>query len=107
MIDEILKKFGVKSYGDLTDDERGVFDKWMEVLQRKELTIGDIRGFIAKARDIVEDKLTETTHNKNEDIFLKARLKNYRLIDAFLSSPEKAKEEVNKQISSITGNREV
>jgi len=105
MIEEILKKFGVKSYGDLTEEERVVFDKWMGVLSKQELTINDVRGYIQSVRDVVEDKLTETTHNKEEDIFLKARLKNYRLLDAFLLSPEKAKEEVNKHISSITGNR--
>lgn len=49
----------------------------------------------------VEDKLTKTTHNSKQDIFLKARLRNYILIEAFLTGPDKAREQLDRAIAGF------
>ena len=107
MIQELLERFGIKKYEDLRPDEIPVFDRWLTALQSAEkgITIADVKVYIAEMRDIVEAKLVITSIDKKEDQQLKARLENYRLLEAFLISPEKAKQSINKQIDAITSGR--
>ena len=56
-------------------------------------------------RDSVEQELTKTGHDSKQDLFLKARLRNYMLLDAFMTTPEKAKEQIENAISGMVGRK--
>jgi len=99
-MDKILEKFGLK-YSDLEPAERETLQSWLSDLESNALSVEKLRGYIAAMKDAVEQEVTQTTHNSKQDIFLKARLRNYILLDAFLSSPEKAKKAIELQLSSI------
>jgi len=98
--EEILKKLGLK-YDELTTQERETLSSWMTALEQSKLNIDGIKAYIASMRDAVEQELTETKHNTNHDLFLKARLRNYMLLEAFLSTPEKAKQAMEKAMAGI------
>ncbi len=100
MIDEILKKFNVK-YEDLSIGERETLTSWMKSLSSNELTIDKLRQYIQSMKESVENELTVTTNNSIQDAFLKARLRNYLLIEGFLQSPEKARKAIERMISGI------
>jgi hypothetical protein len=102
LIDDVLTKFSLK-YEDLLDEERNTLDEWMSVLGKGELNVGSVKEYIAGMKDAVEDKLTQTGHNNKEDLFLKARLKNYKLLESFLTSRERARKSIEQQISAIAG----
>jgi len=104
MLNQILEKIGLK-YDDLTPDERDTLNEWSENLSKKGLTISDVKGYISSMRDSVEEKLTKTDLNTKQDLLLKARLRNYMLLDAFLGSPEKQKEVIEKQISGLVSGK--
>ena len=100
MIDELLERTGLK-YEDLNKAERETLDSWMQALSKNELTLAGAKSYIISMRDAVEQELTQVGHNSKQDILLKARLRNYMLLEGFLSTPEKAKEAIGRAISGI------
>lgn len=102
-MDEILQKYGLK-FEDLSSAERDTLNQWMQSLSKNTLSVELIRGYVANMRASVEDELTKTDLNTKQDIFLKARLRNYMLFEAFLSTPAKAKQALEQALSGIVGN---
>lgn len=100
MIDNLLEKFGLK-YDDLNAAERETLHQWGASLTQNHLTTEKIKSYIGKMRDSVEQELTKTGHDSKQDIFLKARLRNYMLMEAFLTSPERAREAMEGLLQNI------
>lgn len=100
IIDDILKRFGL-SYDDLKPAERETLHSWMEALDKNKVTLESVKTYVSSMKDSVEAELTKTSLNFKEDLFLKARLRNYLLLEAFLSTPEKAKKALEKTIAGI------
>jgi len=100
MMDEILSKFGLK-YGDLEKDEKETLKTWMEALSKNELNLEKVREYLSSMRSSVEQELTKVGHNTKEDIFMKARLRNYMLLEAFLSTPERAKKAIEQALMGM------
>jgi hypothetical protein len=103
MFDEILQRVGLK-FEDLKKEERETLNTWVQSLQQNSLSMERVKDYIAAMRDAVEQELTETTHNTKQDIFLKARLRNYLLLEAFLSTPAKAKQALDNALAGLVGN---
>ena len=104
MMDSILKKFGLK-FEDLRPGERETLYSWTESLQQNQLTVDGVKAYISAMKDTVEQELTKVNHNSKEDLFLKARLRNYLLLEAFLTSPEKAKKALERAVAGIVSNK--
>jgi len=100
LIDDILEKVGLK-YEDLTSSERETLHSWLNILSRNQLTIERVRDYISSMRSNVEQKLCETGHDSKQDLYLKARLKNYILLEAFLSTPEKARAAIDQTLAAV------
>ena len=99
-IDELLKQYNLK-YEDLSVDERGTLHSWLNALNQGKLTVEKIKTYIASMRDSVEVELTEPNLEEKKDLLLKARLRNYMLMEAFLSTPEKAKQALERAMMGI------
>lgn len=100
MIDEILQRFNLK-YDDLTAAERETIESWAAAFNQNQLTVEHIKAYIASMRDSVEQELTQVGHNNKQDIFLKARLRNYLLLEAFLDTPAKAQKALDRMLAGI------
>ena len=50
-------------------------------------------------------ELSNSKLGKNEDMYLKARLRNYILLEAFLETPEKAQEALDRAIAGIVSSK--
>lgn len=99
-MDKILERLGL-NYSDLSSAERETLHSWVQSLETNELTVDKIREYVGAMRDSVEQELTKTDHNSKQDIFLKARLRNYMLLEGFLSTPERARRAIELQLNSI------
>jgi len=102
--DQALQLFGVESnvkYEDLTPVEKESFHKMLADIQQTALSVEKIRDYIRAMRDGVEDELTKHNLDSKQDIFLKARLRNYRLLDAFLTVPEKARKQFQEALKNV------
>lgn len=104
MIDQLLEKVGLK-YEDLNASEKETLNVWMETLQKGQLSIEKIREYITSMREAVEQELAKSDLGSKQDLFLKARLRNYMLLDAFLSTPERAKQQMENAISGMIGRK--
>lgn len=104
MFNKILERLNLK-YEDLTPDERTTLNEWSDSLNKKSLTVENIRDHISSMKESVEKDLTKTDLNSKQDLFLKARLRNYMLLDAYLGSPEKAKEAIERQIAGLVSKK--
>ena len=100
MLDEILEKSGLK-YEQLTALEKETLNTWMDALQKGQVSIEKVREYIGSMKEAVEQELTKFDLDTNQDLFLKARLRNYMLLDAYLSTPERAKEQIENAISQM------
>jgi len=100
MFDEILSGLGLK-YEDLQKAERETLSQWTKDLEKGILTLEKVKDYIHSMRDVVEEELTKTSHNSKHDLFLKARLKNYLLLEAFLTSPDRAKKAFEESIKRL------
>ncbi len=101
MIDELLTKVGLK-YEDLNSSEKETLNVWMEALQKGQLSVEKIKEYISAMREAVENEVAKSDLGSKQDLFLKARLRNYLLLESFLSTPAKAKEQIENAISSMT-----
>lgn len=99
-LDNILEKRGLK-YEKLTPDEKETFSAWQEALSKSQVTLDSVREYIKTMRDAVEDRLAFAKFNSDEDKHLKARLQNYMLLAAMLSTPEKARKAIERQAAGI------
>lgn len=102
MIDKLLEKVGLK-YEDLNALEKETLNTWMETLQKGQVSVEKIKEYIGSMKEAVEQELAKADLGSKQDLFLKARLRNYMLLDAFLSTPERAKQQIENSISSMVG----
>jgi len=108
-MDDILKKFNLKM-DDLSSAERDILFGWVEALQQNKMTVSKVKDYITSMKVALEEKLADepefvrvfifSVPNRNQ-IFMKARLRNYIMLEAFLESPEKAKIAVEKAVANI------
>lgn len=109
MIDQLLSKVGLK-FEDLKPVEQETLNTWLKALQNSTVTTEKIRMYIEAMRNSVEEELSKepeyiqtlffrTRNDKN--ILLKARLRNYMLLDAFLMSPEHAKRQLEQAVAGM------
>lgn len=111
ILDDVLEKKGLK-FEDLNYESRQTYLKWLDQLSQKPLSIDDVRKYVKSLREAVENELVDTDEftyilwfriPNRKHVGLKAQLKNYLLIEAFLYSHDKAKEILERQIELATG----
>lgn len=113
-LDEMLSKLNL-TYEDLTVQERETYQKWLKVLDTKPVTVEDIKLYVKQMRETVELKLVDMPEFtfifgifkvvNREQVGLKARLKNYLLLESFMESRERAKQSLEKQIENTVTSR--
>jgi len=108
-IDKILKRRGLE-YKDLSDAEKETYDDWLRALEKGQLSIDNVRDHITRMKYSVEEELSREPEYKkflifkfrnDNNILLKARLRNYLLLEAFLSSPERAKKAIERAVAGM------
>ena len=95
-----LKRYGLAEE-DLNASERETYYNMLHSLQQSELTIEKIREYIGSLRDAVENELTKYDLGPKQDIYLKARLRNYMLLESFLQGPVKAKKKLEETLKRV------
>ena len=102
ILEDILKRINPDlTYEELSEDERSVLMDMTEALQQGTLTINSLKVYIRTMREGVTAELTKPDLDPKQDLFLKARLRNYVLLETFLEYPERAKEAVDKAIEGM------
>lgn len=121
--DEILSRVGLK-YEELRPDERETLNTWTTALQAGPLTVDQVAANITRMRETLEKELTDIKsktpawitvlsifvplvaiilkwYQDQEELGLKARLRNCLMIEAMITGPEKRRADVNRQIDAL------
>lgn len=87
-LNNLLNKLGIKSVVDLNEEEKKTYQQWQQVLDKKEITTKEIKEFIEGQISIFTEQLLSYKNTERKDIYLKAQLRNFRTLLAFINSPE-------------------
>jgi hypothetical protein len=98
--DRLLEALGYK-YEELNAVERETYLSMAQAVQESVLTIEKIRDSITSMRASVEQELTTYDLGSKQDMFLKARLRNYMLLEGMLQSPEKARQALEQALGNL------
>jgi hypothetical protein len=99
-MDKILKDSGLK-YEELNEQEKETYRQ--QNFQLQSLTAGDVLQHVRFMKDGVALQLCDVpddTLNRDKNSKLKARLKNYIVMEAFLSTPEKAEQAIRNALKN-------
>lgn len=107
---ELLEKFKIDP-DTLNDLEKETLDKWQKALAVQQLHIPDVKAYIDTMIESLEREITSFDNapstfagiffRRKKNRFALARLRNYVLLRDFLTSPEKARSYVEKQLSGF------
>lgn len=115
-MDEFLKTMGIDtngiSYDQMSKAEKETLDQWLDALKKNELTLDHVRQYIRSLKDAVENELADEpetervwlffTRSSRKAVLMKARMKNYMLLEAFLMTPERAKRQLEKALKGLS-----
>lgn len=103
LLHNLLEKLNLK-YEDLSEAERKIYQQWADSLSQPDVTIDDLKKFIPLQINILDKELNGYENSKEKDLFLKAQIRNLRMIHAFILGPEQrrkwAQEQVNKRLNN-------
>lgn len=100
-INDILTKLRIKTILDLTEEERKTYQEWEKVLNKQEVTMQELKEFIEGQMAIATEKFLSYKNTEKKDLFLKAQLRNYKSILAFIQSPAINKEFLENHIKQL------
>ena len=103
-MDRILQRLGLK-FDDLTSAERETLMGWMDALKSNQINVSVVKDFVHSLRDNIEGEIVKVENGTKQDTYLKARLRNIMLLEAFLSTPEKAQQALDRAVAGIAENR--
>lgn len=101
MITEILKKLNLK-YEDLSSVERETLKSWENALREPSVSVKDLSDFIATQIELAEVQISDYSNDPKKDLYLKAVLRNLRMIQAFIQGPEQRKKWIETHIKQLT-----
>lgn len=109
--DQIEEKLGL-SIEKLNDQEKQTYFNMLADVEQARMTPEKLRDYIISMRTAVEQELINEPEfirififkvDNRRQILLKARLQNYMLLESFLMSPERAKQQLDNAIQSLVG----
>lgn len=117
MIQDVLKKYNT-NIEELDKEEFDVFVKMLNVAEKKQLTIEKIKSSIQDLIRIVQKDIVDTpeveyyffglfSRESRKSVTLRARLKNYILIENIITTPERAKRMLDEAMENLKLSQEM
>lgn len=94
ILDQLVDKLG--GWDKLNSEEQSLYLEHIKVIEGKAITIDDTKDFARRVITTIERLLVDTPENSRESLNLKARLKNFLILEDFLYSADRAKKSLEK-----------
>jgi len=110
LIDDLLEKRKLK-YEDLNPEEKETMMSWIDAIQKTAVSVESLRDYILNLKRAVERQISKESSFNRIFIFkvenpklirLQARLRNYLLLEAFLSTSGEAQKELEQMLDGMT-----
>ena len=101
LIQELLKKRGIKNLSELDPAEKAIFDRWQKMLTTEDITIERLTEFIKEQKRRAEINIANPDNTKEKDMFLKASLNIYGSLLGLINSPKRERETIIKHLKQL------
>lgn len=101
LLDRLLKKKGIKTVDQLTDEEKVVFDRWQGMLGDGEMTVAKIGDFCSNQIHLIESKWKELDNSQEKNQRLIMMHTVYKSILDLINKPKSEREALEKYLSSL------
>lgn len=88
---------------DLTNEERESLSQYATLLEKKTLTIEDVATFLRTRAKQIESELLDYDNSRDKDLFLKAEMRNIRVLQVVITSPEKSRQHAIQALEQSHG----
>ena len=99
ILTQYLKKLGVNSLEQLTDEEKNTYKEWEAALNGRQITDAEVRKFLDEELEDATIKLIGQNLGDREDIFLKMKVEFIRKLGVFLDAPKREAEQVKQLVN--------
>lgn len=109
MLNQLLDKYNLK-YEELNPTERETLNNWLNNLSSRQITLQDVKDYVAQLISAVEREMAEVKEstsfwtflfNWKKDFYTKARLKNYLMLQDFLTSSDRAQKYIEQSLNNL------
>lgn len=97
MLLQILKKLGV-NYDELKPWEKETFESYEKAFNTKEIKLENIKDFIQFQIESLQAEILNYDNSEKKDLYLKACLRNMKMIHTFIFSEEAQKQQALNEI---------
>jgi hypothetical protein len=101
ILHKILEKIGKNGYDELNYLERETYDRIARALDRKPVTIEDVQSFIESEASNAIAEIEKFDNSPARDLYFKMILRNMRLLQAFITTPDKERERLITQLKQM------
>jgi hypothetical protein len=101
MLRQLLEKLGISDYGQLTAEEKKTYEKWAEVLLKKDATLDDVKKLIASERDRARTELERFENSKDRQIFYQALAHLTSTLDKFITTPAAERDQLKAHLKQV------
>src|ERR1044071_5098701 len=98
MLKQILEKLGVKDYSELKEQERQGYFKWVEVLNKTDFTIDDLKKFLPLELSRANEELRQYENSDKKELYFKAYTRILQLLTDLVTAPEKERKALEGQL---------
>lgn len=100
MLDQFLRKIGVKKYDDLNAEEKETYREWEASLAGRRVTEDDYRKFLESELSGAISRLTDVDLKREASAFRKAEVRIIQKILSFMDMPKVEKQMLENQLES-------
>jgi hypothetical protein len=95
----LLEKLNL-SYDKLTEEEKKTYESWNQVFTQPDVSIKDLKKFLPVQIEFLQNQIDDykLKDDTPKALYLKACLRNLKMITAFVTGPEKRREWLEKHI---------
>jgi hypothetical protein len=101
LLTKLLRKRGIETANQLSDEEKQTFENWQLILNKEELTVEDIKMFCSAQIKVIEGKWADFNLEQSKKAELIPYHTCYAILLAAISSPRSARESLEIQLNQL------
>ena len=86
---------------EMSSEEQMTYDKWDKILVKEGVSIEKIESFLSEQIIILTDKLINPDISDKKDLYLKAKISNYKAILGLIKLPRVEKKQLEDYLKSL------
>jgi len=99
-ISKLLEEAGIKGFEDMTAEEKKTLEEYQRVFSAPDITIKDLEEIIPAQIKKLTLQLESIENTPLQEIFIKARLRNMRMLELFMLEPRRNRDRLTRELKT-------